>query len=184
MLKYIYIYICVFCYLACCVFLIVFMFFTLSRKPRRVFKSFLGAVPRHTQIMGPWRAMATPFVSKVTRKVIPRWSYILKNHVSGVDFVIYGARKARDPARVVDDVEVCRKNHKFSENDLRKVPIVKWRAPISYQNSLSSQRKFYIKFVRRTGRPGGGRGAFVGGVFWIMRPKTLALSAKKRSRYS
>ena len=45
--------------------------------------------------------------------------------VLGVDFVIYGARKARDPARVVDDVEVCRKNHKFSEKDLRKVPIVK-----------------------------------------------------------
>ena len=43
----------------------------------------------------------------------------------GVDFVIYGARKARDPARVVDDIEVCREIHKFSENYLRKVPIVK-----------------------------------------------------------
>ena len=69
--------------------------------------------------------MATPFVSKVTRKVTPRCSYILKNHVLGIDFVIYGARKARDSARVVDDVEVCRKIRQFSEHDLRKVPIVK-----------------------------------------------------------
>ena len=36
-------------------------------------------------------------------------------HVSGVDFVIYGARKARDPARVVDGVKVCRQNHQFSK---------------------------------------------------------------------
>ncbi len=49
----------------------------------------------------------------------------LKNYVSGVDFVIHGARKARDPARVVDGIEVCRQNHEFSENDLRKVPIVR-----------------------------------------------------------
>ena len=68
--------------------------------------------------------MATPFVLKVTKKVTPRCSY--KNElVSGVDFVIYGARKARDPARVVDDVEVCRKIHQFSDKYLRKVPIVK-----------------------------------------------------------
>ena len=78
--------------------------------------------------------MATPFVSKVTRKVTPRCFYIIKKHVcvfvfslggKGADFVIYGARKARDPARVVDGIEVCRQNHKFSENELRKVPIVK-----------------------------------------------------------
>ena len=50
------------------VFLTVFRFFTLSRKPRRVFKSFLSAVARYTQILSPWRAMATPFVSKVTEK--------------------------------------------------------------------------------------------------------------------
>ena len=50
---------------------------------------------------------------------------LLKKNVLGVDFVIYGARKARDPDRVVGGIEVCRQNHKFSENDLRKVPIVK-----------------------------------------------------------
>ena len=76
--------------------------------------------------MGPWRAMATPFVSKVSRTTIPRCSYLfLLNHVLVVDFVIYGARKARDPARVVDGVEVCGQNRQFSENGLRKVPIVK-----------------------------------------------------------
>ena len=44
------------------------LFFTLYRKPRRVFKSFLGAVARYTQILSPWRAMATPLVSKVIEK--------------------------------------------------------------------------------------------------------------------
>ena len=39
-------------------------------------------------------------------------------NVSGVDFVIYGARKARDPARVVDDVEVCTTNHQFFEKKI------------------------------------------------------------------
>ena len=90
-----------------------------------MFKSFLGAVALYTQILSPWRAMETLFVSKVTRKGALVALIFLKNHVSGVDFVIYGARKARDPARVVDDVEVCRTIHQFSENYLRKVPIVK-----------------------------------------------------------
>ena len=102
------------------IFLTVLRLCTLSLKPRRVFKNFLGAVARFTQIMGPWRAMAAPFVSKVTRQVAPRCFYILKKpcfggHALGVDFVIYGARKAPDPARVVDDVEECRKTHQFSE---------------------------------------------------------------------
>ena len=57
---------CVVCHVF--VFLNVFGRFTLSRKPRRVFKSFLGAVARYTQILSPWRAMATPFVSKVIEK--------------------------------------------------------------------------------------------------------------------
>ena len=68
--------------------------------------------------------MATPFVSKVNEQM-PLVALIQKKLCFGVDFVIYGARKARDPARVVDDVEVCRKLHQFSETYLRKVPIVK-----------------------------------------------------------
>ena len=97
------------------------VFFTLSRKPRRVFKSFLGAVARYTQIVGPWRAMATPFVSKVTRTNTHRCCYYLKKQsFLGVDSVIYCARKARDPARVVDGVELCRRDHQF----LRKMMIM------------------------------------------------------------
>ncbi len=115
-------------------------------------------------------ARGEPWRPRLYRKLLEKWPLValifLKNHVLGVDFVIYGARKARDPARVVDGVEVCRQNHQFSENDLRKVPIVKWRAPISYQNSLSRQGEFYIQitFFRswRTGRPGGGRELFGG----------------------
>jgi hypothetical protein len=72
--------------------------FTLSRKPQRVIKRFLGAVARYTQLMGPWRTMATPFL----------W-----------------CQNAQDPARVVDGVEVCRRDHQCSENYLRKIPIVK-----------------------------------------------------------
>ena len=43
----------------------------------------------------------------------PECSYIFKRHVLEVDLVIYGARKARDPARVVDGAELCRR-HNFS----------------------------------------------------------------------
>ena len=75
---YIYIYIFFFAICHVLIFLTDFWFFTLSRKPRRVFKSFLGAVARYTQILGPWRAMATPFVSKVTRKVTPRCFFFFK----------------------------------------------------------------------------------------------------------
>ena len=59
--------------------------------------------------------MATLFVSKVTRKVTPGCSYIKKKHASGVDFVIYGARKARIPARVVDDAELTRRQKKSAK---------------------------------------------------------------------
>ena len=90
-------------------------------------------------------AHGEPWGPLLYRKLLEKWPLValifLKSHVLGIDFVIDGARKARDPARVVDDVEVCRKNHKFSDNYLRKVPIVKWRARISYQNSLSTQGK-------------------------------------------
>ena len=111
------------------VFLFVSRFFTLSRKPGRVFKSFLGAVARYTQILGPWRAMMSHgdpvCIESYSNKYPSLLLFVWSNHVLGVDFVIYGPRKGRDPARVVDGIEVCRQNHKSSENDLRKVPIVK-----------------------------------------------------------
>ena len=43
-------------------------------------------------------------------------AYSVPNHVAlcfGIDFAIYGTREARDPARVVDGAELCRR-HKFS----------------------------------------------------------------------
>ena len=37
----------------------------------------------------------------------------LKNNVLVIDFIIYGAKKARDPARVVDGVELFRREYYF-----------------------------------------------------------------------
>ena len=45
----------------------------------------------------PWR----PRLYRKLLEQVPLVALILKKHVLGVDFVIYDARKARDPARVV-----------------------------------------------------------------------------------
>ncbi len=73
---------------------------------------------------------------------IPRCSYIQKKHVLGVDFVIYGARKARDPARVVDGVEVCRRDHQFSEKYLRTLQTLIFIILIFPLKVFVQQKKF------------------------------------------
>ena len=122
---YIYIYLFVFaiCHILFCVHIFSFLHYPVS--PGGCLKASWGLWLRIHKLWArgePWRPR---WYRKLLEK-IPLVALIFwKHHDLGVDFVIYGAGKARDPARVVDGVEVCRQNHKFSENDLRKVPIVK-----------------------------------------------------------